>query len=92
MRGDGSAEDRGSVDHNPGSASGNDQPTDLPALGAALSSLGCPQHKVNEMAAQLDKRARQLAGQKQRSYEDALAHLLGLMRQGWAAQERGGGR
>jgi hypothetical protein len=41
------------------------------------------------MAAQLDKRARQLADQKHRSYEDAIAHLLGLMRQGWAAQEKG---
>jgi hypothetical protein len=37
------------------------------------------------MAAQLDKRARQLAGQKGRSYEEALAHLLTLMKQGWAA-------
>jgi hypothetical protein len=34
------------------------------------------------MAAQLDKRARQLAERKGRSYEDALAHLLELMRQG----------
>jgi hypothetical protein len=64
---------------------------DLHELALALSALGCPQHKANEMAAQLDKRARQLAGQKHRSYEDALAHLLGLMRQGWAAQEKGGG-
>jgi hypothetical protein len=64
---------------------------DLPELASVLSSLGCPQHKVNEMAAQLDKRARQLAGEKNRSYEDALAHLVGLMRQGWAAQEKGGG-
>jgi hypothetical protein len=39
------------------------------------------------MAAQLDKRARQLAEQKLRSYEDALAHLLELMRLGWAAKE-----
>lgn len=38
------------------------------------------------MAAQLDKRARQLAEAKGRSYEEALQHLLGLMRQGWAAQ------
>lgn len=41
------------------------------------------------MAAQLDRRARQLAEQRDRSYEEALAHLLSLMRQGWAAQERG---
>ena len=58
-------------------------------LASALVGLGCPADKANEMAAQLDKRARQLAEQKGRSYEEALAHLLGLMRQGWAAQERG---
>ena len=41
------------------------------------------------MASQLDKRARQLAAQKNKSYEEALAHLLSLMKQGWAAKERG---
>jgi hypothetical protein len=40
------------------------------------------------MAAQLDKRARQLAKQKGRSYDEALAHLFNLMKQGWAAQKR----
>jgi hypothetical protein len=40
------------------------------------------------MAAQLDKRARQLAGQKGRTYEEALTHLLTLMKQGWAAQRK----
>jgi hypothetical protein len=64
---------------------------DLRELAAALAALGCPQHKVTEMAAQLDKRARQLAGQQNRSYEEALTHLLGLMRQGWAAKEKGTG-
>ena len=61
---------------------------DLVELAAALVALGCPQDKAPEMAAQLDKRACQLAQQKERSYEDALAHLLGLMRQGWAAKGR----
>ena len=42
------------------------------------------------MAAQLDKRARQLAEQKGRSYDEALAHVLELMRQGWAARETSG--
>ncbi len=51
--------------------------------------LGCPAEKSAEMAAQLDKRARQLADQKARNYEDALAHLLNLMKQGWAAKEKG---
>jgi hypothetical protein len=60
--------------------------SELPTL---LIALGCPPEKAAEMAAQLDKRARQLAGQKGRSYEEALAHLLNLMRQGWAAKEKG---
>lgn len=58
-------------------------------LGKVLEALGCPADKSLDMAAQLDKRARQLAEQKQRSYEDALTHLLQLMRQGWAAKEKG---
>jgi hypothetical protein len=58
-------------------------------LAQALAGLGCPAEKCEEMAAQLDKRARQLADEKGRSYEEALAHLLQLMRQGWAAKERG---
>jgi uncharacterized Zn finger protein len=59
---------------------------DLHELAAVLVALGCPREKSDEMAAQLDKRARQLAERKQRSYEEALEHLLGLMRQGWAAK------
>ena len=62
---------------------------DLHELAAALSALGCPQEKSAAMAAQLDKRARQLAAQKSCSYEEALRHLLELMRQGWAAKEKG---
>lgn len=54
-------------------------------LGKVLVALGCPPEKSTEMAAQLDKRARQLSEQKNRSYEDALEHLLKLMQQGWAA-------
>ena len=59
---------------------------DLAELAAQLAALGCPADKSSAMAAQLDKRARQLAEAKGRSYEEALGHLLGLMRQGWAAQ------
>ncbi len=58
-------------------------------LSALLVRLGCPESKAAEMAAQLDKRARQLAREPGRNYEAALAHLVGLMRQGWAAKERG---
>ncbi len=61
----------------------------LETLSQLLVAMGCPSEKSMEMAAQLDKRARQLAEQKGRTYDEALAHLLGLMRQGWAAKERG---
>lgn len=59
--------------------------SNLNQLATALVALGCPAEKSAAMAAQLDKRARQLAEQKGRSYEAALAHLLCLMQQGWAA-------
>ncbi len=61
----------------------------LEELAAVLTRLGCPPEKSAEMAAQLDKRARQLAEQKGRNYEEALAHVRELMRQGWAAQGQG---
>ena len=61
---------------------------DLNHLAELLIRLGCPRVKSAEMAAQLDKRATQLANQKGRTYEDALRHLLELMRQGWAAKEK----
>jgi hypothetical protein len=64
-------------------------PMDLNELATVLAAMGCPQGKVGEMTAQLDKRAHQLAEQKDRSYDEALAHLLGLMLQGWAAKEKG---
>ena len=62
---------------------------DLSQLAQVLAALGCPADKSAAMAAQLDKRARQLAAEKGRSYEEALKHLLTLMKQGWAA---GGGK
>ena len=58
-------------------------------LAKVLEALGCPPAKSMEMAAQLNKRASQLAEQKQSSYDEALTHLLQLMRQGWAAQQKG---
>lgn len=58
-------------------------------LAQLLAVLGCPADKTTEMAAQLDKRAKQLAAEKGRTYEEALTHLLALMKQGWAAQEKG---
>jgi hypothetical protein len=62
---------------------------DQSELATLLVTLGCPAEKSEEMAGQLDKRARQLVEQKGRTYEDSLAHLLALMKQGWAAKEKG---
>ena len=62
---------------------------DTSELAKIMVTLGCPPEKSAEMAAQLDKRARQLAAQKGRSYELALQHLLSLMKQGWSAKEKG---
>lgn len=63
-----------------------DNSTDLAAV---LVKLGCPPEKSREMAAQLEKRAGQLSAQTGKTYEDAMAHLLNLMKQGWAAKEKG---
>ena len=57
-------------------------------LAKALEALGCPAEKSTEMAMQLDKRAKQLMELKGRSYEEAIGHLLTLMRQGWAAKQK----
>ena len=70
-------------------AMADENPVNLDQLAQALAALGCPAERSREMAMQLDKRARQLAEQKGRTYEQALTHLLQLMRQGWAAKERG---
>ena len=57
-------------------------------LALLMEKMGCPPDKAPGLARQLDKRARQLSAQQNRSYEDALAHLLKLMQQGWAAQQQ----
>ena len=59
---------------------------DQTELASLLVKLGCPPEKSAKMAAQLDKRAAQLAEQKGRSYDEAMTHLLKLMEQGWAAK------
>lgn len=58
-------------------------------LAQVLVALGCPAEKSLGMAGQIDKRARQLATAKGRTYDQALTHLLTLMKQGWAAKEKG---
>ena len=63
--------------------------SDLNQLASLLTQMGCPPEKSQEMASQLDKRARQLSEQKNKTYEEAMLHLLNLMKQGWAAKEKG---
>jgi hypothetical protein len=62
---------------------------DRSVLTQALKAMGCPSEKSSEMAAQLEKRAEQLARERQQSVDEALVYLLGLMKQGWAAQGKG---
>jgi len=50
------------------------------ALEQVLQQLGIPADKAPEITVQLDKRAHQLAGEGERTYEQALMHLLELMK------------
>jgi hypothetical protein len=61
---------------------------EISELAKVLAALGCPADRCAEMAAQLDKRAKQLAEQKGRTYDEALKHLLALMRQGQESQRK----
>jgi hypothetical protein len=61
---------------------------DVDQLAQALTALGCPPEKSGEMAAQLDKRAHQLAAERNQTHDEAMTHLLKLMSQGWAAAGR----
>jgi len=64
------------------------QPNDNADLAKLLTTMGCPEAKAGEMAAQLAKRSGQLAVERNIPRDEATAHLLNLMRQGWAAKEQ----
>ena len=64
------------------------QPNDNANLAKLLTTMGCPEAKAGEMAAQLTKRSGQLAVERNIPHNEAKAHLLSLMRQGWAAKEQ----
>ena len=64
------------------------QPDDSPDLAQLMITMGCPEAKAGEMASQLAKRSRQLAVERNIPREEATAHLLSLMRQGWAAKQQ----
>jgi hypothetical protein len=57
-------------------------------LAQLLTTMGCPEAKAGEMAAQLAKRSGQLAIERNIPRKEATAHLLSLMQQGWAAKEQ----
>ena len=59
---------------------------EIPELAGLLVAMGCPADKSSEMAAQLEKRAGQLAVQKGRTHDEALRHLLALFRQSRTGQ------
>lgn len=61
----------------------------LDQLAEVLVRLGCPSDRCEAMAAQLQRRAEQLAGKTGRTQTEALQHLLLLMRQGWSAKAKG---
>lgn len=61
---------------------------DTPTLAKLLVVMGCPEAKSTEMAQQLAKRSEQLAKERNQSQAEAMAYLLNLMKQGWAAQEK----
>ena len=60
----------------------------LEQLATALVALGYSPEESTAMAAQLGRRARQLAERKGRSYDEVLAHFLNLMRQSWTPKAR----
>ena len=49
-------------------------------LEQALKQLGVPSEKTAQMASQLDKRAQQLSKTQDHTYDQALIHLLQLMK------------
>jgi hypothetical protein len=53
-----------------------------------LKSMGVPDSNAATMADQLEKRAKQLSEKRNQSYEEAFNHLVGLLRQGWAAKDK----
>ena len=54
-----------------------------------LLEVGAPPSEALTMARLLDKRARQLQAERGKSYEETLAHLIALLKQGWSAKQRG---
>lgn len=60
--------------------------TELAALIQLCERLGAPRAQAETMAAQLLKRAAQLADERGRTREEMMAHLLRLLAQGRAGE------
>ena len=54
-----------------------------------LQTIGVPSENAGPMAEQLEKRATQLSEKRNQSYDESLAHLINLLKQGWAAKQKG---
>ena len=65
----------------------NDEPTAL-EVEKLLLEMGLPTETPGPLAEQLLKRARQLAEKRGWSVRHALEHLIGLLKQGWAAKNK----
>ena len=64
-----------------------DEPTAL-EVEKLLLEMGLPTETPGPLAEQLLKRARQLAEKRDWSVRHALEHLIGLLKQGWAAKNK----
>ncbi len=53
-----------------------------------LETLGVPRENRGDMAVQIEKRARQMALEKSRSYADCLKHVIQMLAEGWAGRQR----
>ena len=65
-----------------------DEPTSA-EVEKLILEMGLPTENPGPLAEQLLKRAHQLAGKRGWSVRHALDHLLGLLKQGWAAKNKG---
>jgi len=52
-----------------------------------ILEMGIPTETPTMFAEQLLKRARQLSERRNQSLRDSLDHLIGLLKQGWAAKK-----
>lgn len=64
-----------------------DEPTAAEVEGL-IHDMGLPTETLGPLAEQILKRARQLAEKRGWSVRHALEHLIGLLKQGWAAKNK----